>query len=111
MKAKRTYGKARRKRIKDFSKKMSRRRKGAPQKAFKRRLYRFTEFIKCCFCKVSLSYGEATIEHLIPKSKGGPDHWTNFGISCYDCNNLRGNMDYDEFLNFKIKTKVNTKRI
>jgi hypothetical protein len=27
-----------------------------------------------------------TIDHIIPRSKGGPNHMRNFCLSCYDCN-------------------------
>ncbi len=70
---------------------------------FKNKLYRRTNFIKCVFCKKSLARNEATVEHVIPKSKGGLDRYENYHISCEPCNGERGNMDYDEFKSLKQK--------
>jgi hypothetical protein len=39
-----------------------------------------------------------TIEHVIPRSKGGADNRTNWLAACFRCNNRRGNIDADEFL-------------
>lgn len=36
---------------------------------------------------------DATIEHVIPKSKDGQDHITNYKIACYNCNRKRGNFN------------------
>ena len=32
----------------------------------------------------------ATIEHIIPKSRGGKDSWSNLVMSCRQCNTTRG---------------------
>lgn len=58
---------------------------------------------KCCFCGCVMTEernkrNSSTIEHVIPKSKGGPDHPDNFAASCDDCNNKRGDLPVDEFL-------------
>jgi hypothetical protein len=39
-----------------------------------------------------------TIEHVIPRSKGGADNRTNWLAACFRCNNRRGNIDADEFM-------------
>jgi len=40
----------------------------------------------CFYCKKELSLSEATIDHYIPKSKGGTNFITNLRISCLKCN-------------------------
>lgn len=40
-----------------------------------------------------------TIEHVIPKSKGGKNKRGNYVPACLPCNQRRGNMDYDAFAN------------
>ena len=30
-----------------------------------------------------------TLEHLVPRVQGGRDEWSNFALSCYQCNNAR----------------------
>ena len=38
-----------------------------------------------------------THEHLVPKSKGGKNGISNFKGACYRCNQMRGDMDADDF--------------
>ena len=35
----------------------------------------------------------ATVEHMIPRSRGGSNYMTNLKMSCYDCNNSRGDLE------------------
>lgn len=51
----------------------------------------------CQYCGVKLSYNTATIDHVIPREKGGKDHILNCVSSCKKCNNLKDNMFLDEF--------------
>jgi len=53
---------------------------------------------KCCFCLKSLSVVSATIEHIIPVSKGGGWNIENLKLSCFPCNNERGAMAFHEYL-------------
>lgn len=41
-----------------------------------------------------------TKDHIIPKSKGGPDHIQNYATMCSICNNLKGNdsLDYEQIV-------------
>lgn len=54
----------------------------------------------CCYCKgtvrIATSYYDvspdrATVDHIIPYSKGGSDALVNTKLACYGCNNARGN--------------------
>ena len=40
-------------------------------------------------------YFPITIDHIIPKSKGGKDHISNLRPMCYECNRKRGSKDDD----------------
>ena|ERR1700761_3318386 len=40
----------------------------------------------CVFCCKRLSYRKATIDHLIPQSKGGENTLDNLVVACVDCN-------------------------
>jgi 5-methylcytosine-specific restriction endonuclease McrA len=57
---------------------------------------------KCCFCgcymhEVHGKRNSVTVEHVIPKSKGGTNEWENLAASCYACNNNRGTKDAEKF--------------
>jgi 5-methylcytosine-specific restriction endonuclease McrA len=39
----------------------------------------------------------ATLEHICPKSQGGPNHIRNFVMSCQGCNNRRSSLPYATF--------------
>lgn len=32
-----------------------------------------------------------TVDHIIPRSRGGKDQWTNTACACYQCNHRKGN--------------------
>lgn len=49
--------------------------------------------VRCFVCGEPVSYSEATLEHIIPKSKGGTDDMGNLSISHARCNNARGAED------------------
>lgn len=58
---------------------------------------------KCCWCgcettDVRKVWNASTIEHVMPKSVGGSDDPENLAMSCNRCNNARGNMTVDEFM-------------
>jgi len=44
---------------------------------------------KCAYC--GRSDLPLTIDHVIPRSKGGKDTWENLVAACYRCNNKKGN--------------------
>lgn len=61
----------------------------------------------CCHCGVEMVFrrfksGEgvgtqATIEHLVPISRGGTHTWGNVALACRDCNFRRGAKSLDEW--------------
>lgn len=50
---------------------------------------------KCVYCG---SNKDLTLDHLIPKSKGGNNTWKNLVTCCGKCNRLKDNMMVDDFL-------------
>lgn len=49
---------------------------------------------KCAYCgRADLPL---TIDHIIPKSKGGDDSWENLVAACLPCNNRKGNRTLEE---------------
>ena len=53
---------------------------------------------KCCYCDRPFREGlEGTKEHIIPKAKGGTDALSNLTPCCFECNQLRANLDMNQF--------------
>lgn len=46
----------------------------------------------CFVCKKPVDKSQATLEHILPLSKGGTDEMSNLAISHKLCNNRRGNV-------------------
>lgn len=42
----------------------------------------------CCYCG---SHRATTIDHIVPRSRGGKNAWTNTAACCDPCNQLKGN--------------------
>ncbi len=56
---------------------------------------------QCTYCG---SKRNLTIDHIIPKSKGGENTWLNLVTCCSSCNRLKGNRTPDE-ANMKLNIK------
>jgi len=59
---------------------------------------------RCCYCGVHMNlisndHKSATLEHIVPTSKGGDDTYNNCVAACFKCNTKRGNADFDENYN------------
>ena len=48
---------------------------------------------RCQYCGKN---GNLTLDHVIPKSRGGRDHWENVVVSCVRCNNRKGDKTPEE---------------
>ncbi|MEA5467916.1 HNH endonuclease [Spirulina sp. 06S082] len=46
---------------------------------------------KCWWCCESFDEKDLTLDHLLPKSKGGSDCLENLRLACLECNQERGN--------------------
>lgn len=45
---------------------------------------------ECQYCGTKVCKHTATMDHIMPKSRGGPKSWTNIVTSCGKCNNYKG---------------------
>lgn len=45
----------------------------------------------CYLCDSKLKFNESTLDHVIPKSKGGHHGLANLKLCCKDCNSLKDN--------------------
>lgn len=56
---------------------------------------------KCIYCETHLNESNATTDHIIPICEGGNNTQVNLMVSCFDCNNERGNMKFIDYLRLK----------
>jgi 5-methylcytosine-specific restriction endonuclease McrA len=50
----------------------------------------------CQFCGRMLPSSQLTLDHVVPRSRGGRSCWENLVASCYDCNNQKGDRTPEE---------------
>lgn len=50
----------------------------------------------CQYCSMPLSRSEITIDHVLPKSKGGKNSFFNCVVACCYCNNIKGSSTLEE---------------
>ncbi len=50
--------------------------------------------MQCQYCGTRV--GTFTIDHIIPRSRGGSDTWENLTTACTNCNNKKGNRTPEE---------------
>ncbi len=48
----------------------------------------------CNGCREHFQMPNLTVDHIIPKSKGGTDHIDNLQLLCGPCNSVTGGMEY-----------------
>ncbi|GIV59160.1 HNH endonuclease [Rhodocaloribacter litoris] len=51
------------------------------------------DHFRCQYCG---SRERLTIDHILPRSRGGPDTWENLVAACVPCNNRKGNRTPEE---------------
>ena len=44
----------------------------------------------CQYCAKKMSLNEATVDHVVPKSRGGKNTWENVALACEKCNQKKG---------------------
>jgi 5-methylcytosine-specific restriction endonuclease McrA len=61
-------------------------------RASRPRIYKRDNY-ECVYCG---SKKDLTLDHVLPKSRGGGNDWTNLVTSCFKCNLKKGNKTPDE---------------
>src|ERR1700676_4170502 len=56
----------------------------------------------CPYCGVVLPAGELTLDHVIPRSRGGLSTWENLVACCHACNRRKGNHLLSELSEIKL---------
>jgi 5-methylcytosine-specific restriction endonuclease McrA len=50
----------------------------------------------CQYCHRTGSASDLTLDHVIPRSRGGETNWENLVACCHQCNNRKGNRTPEE---------------
>lgn len=58
---------------------------------FSRKAVYLRDLYRCGYCDEIFSEKDLTLDHVVPKSKGGKTNWTNIVTSCTECNFKKGN--------------------
>ena len=72
-----------------------------PARTHKHSLYGLQEGI-CGGCEIHFPFRNMTIDHKLPRSRGGTDHFENLWLLCGACNSLKGTGTVAE-----LRTKLN----
>jgi 5-methylcytosine-specific restriction endonuclease McrA len=56
----------------------------------------------CQYCGVILPSGDLTLDHVIPRSRGGLSTWENLVACCHECNRRKGNQLLHELTDMKL---------
>lgn len=59
----------------------------------------------CHYCGVVLTEKNTSVDHVMPRSKGGEDDFSNLVFACKKCNSLKGSGDYETFKAWKLPEK------
>jgi 5-methylcytosine-specific restriction endonuclease McrA len=50
----------------------------------------------CQYCRMPFAPAKLTLDHVIPRSRGGRSTWENLAACCYPCNNRKGDRTPEE---------------
>ena len=56
----------------------------------------------CQYCNVVLTAGELTLDHVVPRSRGGLSTWENLVACCHNCNRRKGDQMLHELTDMKL---------
>ena len=51
---------------------------------------------RCRYCGEVVSTETATLDHIVPRSKGGTNHAENLATACLSCNSIKSGRTYEE---------------
>ena len=77
---------------------------GTRMKRFRCRLLRLDPH--CHYCRCALDHESSTLDHKIPKSRGGKDSRSNLVLACNPCQKQKGARGYEEFMRNEIEPQL-----
>lgn len=66
------------------------------RKSLSRKNILLRDHYTCQYCSKVFNPADLTLDHVIPRSKGGSSNWDNLVACCKRCNNRKGNKLPDE---------------
>ena len=60
----------------------------------------------CLYCGKPVSLDEATLEHIVPMSAGGPDHLANLTLAHQACNQAAGSLSAREKFEMAFRQRI-----
>ena len=76
-------------------------RSGTYKRKLKAKLFSGRHIVRCCFCRIRLSFETSTLEHIVPRACAGGWKLENLTLSCSACNSERGMTEFEEYLALK----------
>lgn len=67
----------------------------------KRRLFEDQKGL-CAYCDEPLKFEVSSLDHIKAKSKGGTNRKTNFALTCFPCNSMKGDISSVEEANERV---------
>lgn len=64
----------------------------------------------CRYCGKELGSDELTLDHILPRSKGGRNTWENLACACFPCNSRKGDKLLSELTDMKLLPCPNEER-
>lgn len=55
----------------------------------------------CFYCEKRFTKRKLTLDHFIPKSKGGPDQSANYVLACVPCNTEKADLEPERYFRMK----------
>ena len=68
-----------------------------PYRTHKRELFG-TQQGSCAGCRREFSFRDFEVDHKVPRTKGGTDHFANLQLLCSFCNRTKGTRSHPELL-------------
>jgi len=69
---------------------------GQREVRFNRRNLLVRDRYRCQYCARSMPRSRLNIDHVLPRSRGGPSRWENVVCACIECNSRKGDRTPDE---------------
>lgn len=63
-----------------------------PTNGFRR--HAWNRFGRCQWCNELVTWEESTVDHIVSRSRGGKNGWSNLCLSCAPCNNHKQSQDW-----------------